>query len=392
MNSQLAPSLTLLKMSRYGMIGLLIGVGLTLISWIQGEGKGILYSYLVAHLFWTTLAWGALFFLLIHHLTNSVWSLAIRRLWENTAAVIPILGFLFLPVIVLNNLIYPWSDPHHIEAHRHLWEKKAVYLNPTFFTIRTVLYWVVLSFLALKLRAISLKQDTNPHEVSHRRFVKLAAPGMIAYAIVVSFAAFDWLMSLEWEWYSTIYGVYIAMGGCVAGMAFMTLMVYFVQNRSLIPFIRPASLYPDIGKLLFTFVILWAYMAFSQYFLIWYANLPEETQFYHHRWVGNWRWVSLALVFGHFVIPFFTLISHPAKRNPRLLAIVATGLLIMHYVDLYWNALPVLDRHNPHFRWSDLGMWVMIGGVFIGRLGKLSAQFPLYPKGEPSLTFSSQKS
>ncbi|MFN3821370.1 MAG: hypothetical protein ACK4OO_03470, partial [bacterium] len=369
-------------------------IALTLLS---GDIKGFSYSYLVAFIFWYTLSWGALVFLLIHHLTGSVWSIVIRRLWENIAGTIPIWALFFIPILILNSFIYPWTDPD-VVSHSPLLVKKSSYLNMPFFAIRGIIYWIILIFITIRMRKLPLTQDLTPHSVGRRDFVKIAAPGTILYAVVVTFAAFDWVMSVEPEWYSTIYGVYLAMGGCVASLAAMIGVIEFLRKRKVFHGIlgeaesihQPITVehYHDLGKLLFTFIILWAYMVFSQYFLIWYANIPEETAFYRHRWVGSWRWVSLMIVFGHFVLPFFVLISQPAKRNRVVLLSVSLGILFFHYVDLYWNVLPVLDKEGLKFRWSDLGTMLLLGGMFCLRQSRFVARSPLIPIGDPQLLAS----
>lgn len=385
-----------LKLGHIGLWASAAGLFFIALTVISGDIKGLSYSYLVAFIFWSTLSWGALFFLLIHHLTGSIWSVIIRRLWENIAGTIPIWGFFFIPILIMSNVIYPWADPN-VVSHSTLLLKKSSYLNFPFFAIRGISYWVILSFIAIRLRNLSLKQDVSPHLVERRDFIKVAAPGTIIYAVVVTFAAFDWAMSVEPEWYSTIYGVYIAMGGCAASLGAMIGTIEFLRKKNAYPRVLKeegihqlvtVEHYHDLGKLLFAFIILWAYMAFSQYFLIWYANLPEETVFYRHRWVGSWRWVSLAIVFGHFVLPFFFLMSQPAKRNRIVLLSVSLGILFFHYVDLYWNILPVVDESGLKFRWSDLGAMLFLGGVFCLRQSRWVAKTPLIPIGDPNLLAS----
>jgi hypothetical protein len=214
---------------------------------------------------------------------------------------------------------------------------------------------------------------------------------MILFAITVTFAAFDWLMSLDAHWYSTIFGVYIFSGGVVGVLAFMTLTVLYLRGRGVLRDQITIEQYHDLGKLLFAFLIFWAYMAFSQYLLIWYANIPEETIWYHHRWEGSWKNVSLLLVGGHFVVPFFILITRGAKRNLASMAMMSAWLLFMHGVDLYWIVMPGLHPHGAQLSWIDLGCLLGVGGTFCRIFWWKFTAGPLVPVGDPGWIASSSR-
>jgi hypothetical protein len=192
-------------------------------------------------------------------------------------------------------------------------------------------------------------------------------------------------MSLDPHWYSTIFGAYIFAGALVAVLAFMPLVLIYLQKRGIMTGMVTVEHYHDLGKLLFAFLIFWAYMAFSQYFLIWYGNIPEETIWFLHRWTGSWKAVTLVLVFGHFVIPFFILITRGAKRNLTMLKIFAVAMLIMHYIDLHWIVMPSLHHHGIHPSWVDLATMMAIGGAFAGRFWYAFTSRPLVPISDPKL-------
>jgi len=358
-------------------------VGAALCLWgVISDHRQFHFSYLVAFAFWTTIALGGLFFLMIHHLTGSVWSIVVRRFFEAVAKNLYLMAFLFIPVLVGAHELYHWSHPEAVATDTIL-QKKAGYLNVPFWTIRAALYFAIWSLLVWRLTALSERQDRG--EAVSGSFAKIAAPGMILFAFSATFAAFDWLMALDPHWYSTIYGVYIVMGGIMAMFALVVRMVNAARRQGALQGAVTAEHYHDLGKLLFAFMIMWAYMAFSQYFLIWYANLPEETIFYRHRWIGGWKAISLLLPLGHFAVPFFLLINRPAKRNPAFLGTIALGLLAMHWIDLYWNVIPILHPKGATFSYLDGATMLFTGGLFMAFLWKRLGARPLVPVNDPRL-------
>jgi hypothetical protein len=356
------------------------------IAGLMGSSERFYFSYLTAYLFWLGLGLGGLFITMLHHLTGSVWSVVFRRIAEALSSTLPLMALLFVPVALGIHNLYEWSHPEALSDP--ILAKKAGFLNPTFFIIRAVIYLGGWSFLAWKLRSLSLQQDENPHVDFKPRFVKVSAPGMIFFALSISFAAFDWMMSLFPHWYSTIYGVYFAMGSIMASMALIIVVTVRLQAMGILKETISAEHRHDLGKLVFAFMILWAYMAFSQYFLIWYANLPEETIYYHQRWIGSWKTVALMIVFGHFTIPFLLLISRPAKRHPAFLAVMAVWMMAIHYIDLYWNVMPVNAPEGAAVHHTDLTMLIALGGLFMFWFLRTLSSHPLVPVGDPKLSAS----
>jgi len=361
-----------------GILGLALALG-----GMSMHAEKFASAYLTAWLFWLGIGLGGLFLTMLHHLTGSIWSVAIRRIAEAAASTLPVMAVLFIPILLGIHDLYEWSHPEAL--HDHLLVKKAVWLNPTFFTIRAVIYLGIWSFLAWRLHAISVESDKGETAEHKSRMLKVAAPGMIIFALSVSFASFDWMMSLTPHWYSTIYGVYFAMGSIMAFLGFLIIAVARLQAKGALVGVITNEHRHDMGKLFFAFIILWAYMAFSQYFLIWYANLPEETIFYRQRWVGSWKAVSLLIVFGHFVLPFFLLISRPAKRNITLLSLICGWMLLMHYVDLTWNIGPTFSPEGLHITPWHLTSLIGIGGLVIYFFIRTLAKHPLVPVGDPRL-------
>lgn len=362
-----------------GLIGSVIGY--------STDREQFYFSYLTSFVFWCTLAVGALFFVMLHHLSGSVWSVVLRRLAENVMLVLPLLGLLFIPLFFGLSDLYSWSDPETLMADELL-QKKTAFLNPTFFSIRAIIYFGIWSVLALLLYRASLRQDKGHTAALTSTFSKISAPGMILFTLTVTFAAFDWLMSLEAHWYSTIFGVYIFSGSVVGFLGMFAVLTVYLHGKGVLVGIMSKDHFHDLGRLLFAFIIFWAYMAFSQYFLIWYANIPEETIWFLHRWMGSWKGVSLLIVFGHFVVPFFILITRMAKRSGVMLTIIGLWMLIMHWVDLHWVIMPTMHGDGFSLSWQDISTLVGIGGVVIWFFWTRVTAQPIIPVGDPKLNAS----
>jgi len=342
------------------------------------------HSYLTAIVFWITIALGGLFFILLHHLAGSVWSVVIRRIVENIMLLLPFLGILFIPVFFGVGDLYEWTDKN-IVAQDHILQWKASYLNVGFFIVRTIIYFLIWTALSYRLYRLSRQQDEGQTEHFHTRMRKTSAPGMILFAFTITFAAFDWLMSLDAHWYSTIFGVYIFTGTFLAILSFMVLYLRGLQSKGILGASVTVEHYHDIGKLLFAFTVFWAYISGSQYFLIWYGNIPEETIWFLHRWKGSWKIVSLGLVVSHFTIPFFVLLFRSAKRHPVALGSMAGLILLMHWFDLYWLVQPNLHTEGARFSWMDLSTTIGLGGLLLGWLWHRLCQQPLVPIKDPRL-------
>ncbi len=360
---------------RNALIAGVVGIALSVIGYFLNAGQ-FFRSYLVAYQFWLTVALGALFFVMLHHLVSAKWSIVLRRIAEVLSQGIPLMAILFIPVIAGMPYLYEWSHKD-IVAGDPILSGKAGYLNATFFIIRAVIYFAVWSYLARRLYKVSLEQDEGFKPEQVRKFRVTSAPGMIIYALTVTFASFDWMMSLDARWFSTIFGVYIFSGAVVGVLAIIIIIALYLRGKGILAESITVEHYHDLGKLLFAFVVFWAYIAFSQYLLIWYGNIPEETIWYRERWVGWWKAVSLLIVFGHFTVPFLILITRRAKRNPGFLAIMAGWMLIMHWVDLYWVAMPSISHDEVSVSWIDMATMLAVGGIFLWNFRRIFSKRPL---------------
>jgi hypothetical protein len=375
---------------KLGMLALVVGI-IGLIASAAGyfvDSKQFFFSYLTAFVFWLTLGLGGLFFVMLHHLVDAKWSVVLRRIAENLMRVTPIMVVFFIPLTLGLHELFHWTHADAVAADPIL-QSKEPYLNIPFFGIRAAVYFAVWLWLCIDLYRLSIRQDREGHtEGLTKKFRRLSAPGMLLFAVTVTFASFDWMMSLDAHWFSTIFGAYVFSGLFLGTLAMMTLIVMFLRANGQLTSVITEEHYHDLGKLMFAFLIFWAYMAFSQYFLYWYANIPEETIWYKHRWEGGWQVVSLIIVFGHFVIPFFLMLTRAAKRSAKMLTFLGIWFLVVHFVDIHWIVLPNLHKHGAHLSWMDFTTLVGIGGVFIWYLHRMFVSNKVVPVNDPGLETS----
>ncbi len=381
-----ADSLRINSVGSIGQLALVVGiVGLLASAYGYTTDKSqFMFSYLTAFMFWVSISLGALFFTLVHYLANAKWSVVIRRISEAIGSTFSILLILFLPILFGIHDLFHWSH-EEVVAVDEILQSKEGYLNPTFFIIRSLGYFVIWIFLSLFLFKKSTNQDTNPQDDFLKKVRKVAAPGMILFAFSITFASYDWLMSLDPHWYSTIFGAYYFSGSFLAFLSFMILIGKYFASRGILKDIITDEHYHDIGKFLFGFVIFWSYMAFSQYFIIWYANIPEETVWFLKRWEGSWVNMSLLLIFGHFVAPFILMITRWSKRNTFMLVLMAFWILFMRWVDLYWLIFPVHSESGVHLSWMDVTTLLGIGGIFVWFVLYQLTKNALIPIKDPEL-------
>ena len=343
-------------------------------------------SYLLAFTFWLHLGLGCLGLLMLHHLVGGRWSYVIQRLLETGALTLPLMAILFIPLIFGMSSLYPWTDSEHV-AHSELLTHKSSYLNTPFFLGRAILYWLVWVGLAYLLNRWSLAQDqTDDPALAVRlasRMRRLSAIGIILFMLTATFAAYDWLMSLEPEWFSSIYGLLFMAGQGIAAFAVAIIGLRYLTTHPTaanIPWIAWTKIFNDLGNFLLGFVMIWAYFAFSQYLIIWSANLPEETVWYAHRSQGGWQWIGVLLIGCHFALPFLILLSRRAKRHIPLLIFLAGLILCMRLIDLFWLIVPAFYPTGLHLHWLDLALLIGIGGIWLSYYLRQLAGKSLLPR------------
>lgn len=351
------------------------------------------HSYLFGYVFALDIALGALFWNLIHHVSDAGWSVGLRRIYENIHRAILPLGLLSIPLFIgiFCGQLHTWysfihGSPPDDEHLQHIWHVKSIYFDSTFFLARFILYFSIWISYSLLMRRWSFEQDRLGGATLTLRMQRWAPLGLVLLGLSSTFFAFDWLMSLQYTWFSTIYGVYFWVGGLRGSLSLAVLIVLTLHACGYLQKTITMEHLHDAAKIMFGLTIFWAYIAFSQYFLIWYGNMPEETQFYLLRRNGTWYDLSLLLPILYFVVPFFMLLPRAHKRSPRWLAASATLILFMHACDLYWQILPVLHPDTIHPHWMDAAAGVSFTGVLLLATLWGLQRAPVIPIRDPRLS------
>jgi hypothetical protein len=368
-----------------GGLGLLV----SLAAWVLWPDR-LLPSYLVAYVFWVGLALGCLGLTMLHHLVGGSWGMVVRRPMESGGMTLLPLALLFLPLALGLPRLYPWARPEEV-AHDLALQHKSLYLSVGFYLLRTVGYFMIWFVFAFLLDRLSAQQDRRSDHGPSRWLQSLSGPGLALLFLTGTFAAIDWLMSLEPNWSSTIYGALVVVGEALATLAMMiTVVVVLSADRPMAEAATPERL-NDLGNLMLAFTMLWAYMTFMQYLIIWSGNLPEEIPWYLRRTRGGWQLVALALSLFHFFLPFFYLLFRESKRQSRLIVRVALLVLVMHWVDLIWLVIPASsDPASPRIPWVELPLslvaMVGIGGVCTAFFIQHLKGRALVPLNDPNLS------
>lgn len=342
------------------------------------------YNNLIVLMFLTSIGLGALFMIGIEYLMGAVWSVPFRRVMEVLAGVLIVLPIVAIPVYFNMHDMYHWTH-HDVVMNDAILKSKEPYLNMTFFTVRIAVFFLLWIAFYFMITGNSRKQDKTGDQKLTTRNIRLSAVFMPVFAITLTFASIDWMMSLEPHWFSTMYGVYYFSGTILAAIAAGTFIIiklnengYFVKGIN-------SDHYYALGALLFAFINFWAYIAFSQYMLYWYANLPEETFWFIARWEGSWAYVSGILIFVHFVVPYFGLLSQPSKSNASRLKFMSLWILFAHIVDLFWLVMPTYSKEGVKFGWIEIGFPVLAIGIIIIVFSMLYKKMNMMPIGDPKL-------
>ena len=342
------------------------------------------HGYLVGFIFWTGITVGSLALLMLQHLTGGAWGLVIRRVLEASTRTFPLMLLLFIPVAIGLKHIYPWTDAAVMNSTAAL-QKKTAFLNPSFFIIRAFVYFAIWSTLAMALNWFSLQQDRAAGREVRKRMQMISGPGLVLTIICITFAAIDWVMSLDPSWYSTIYGLIFVAAWALSALAFTILVMSWLASRGPMNAVVQPRHSHDWGNLTLAFVMLWTYFAFSQYLLIWSGNLPEETTWYVARKHGGWGAIALAIVIFQFAFPFLMLLSRGTKKNAQRLAMLAALILVMRVIDVIWLIEPTYSRGDFVFNWMDYVAPIAIGGLWLGTFAWQLQKRPLLPLNDPQL-------
>lgn len=345
-------------------------------------------AYLTAFAWALSLTLGTLFFVVLQHLVRAGWSVVVRRLAEFFAAQAPLLAVLFVPILFGLHDLYHWTHAEAVAADPLLLGKKP-YLNLPFFLIRLIVYFVFWIWTGNFFLKQSVAQDESGDVAFTEKMQRMAPVAMLGFGLTTTFAAFDLLMSLDPHWYSTIFGVYFFSGSVLGAIALLVVTGVGLQRAGYLRRTITREHYHDLGKLLFAFVVFWAYIAYSQFMLIWYGNIPEETSWIMRRTAGGFGVIGLILLFGHFIVPFALLLPRSIKRSPGILFYPALWLLLVHYVDIYWLVMPEFGAATPGL--VDVLVFLGVAALWFGGAARLAARHALTPQQDPrldeSLTF-----
>ena len=369
------------KILRLGWIFLAVGLLLLAVAYLVEPGRAP-FSVNVLFLYVTSLASGAIFLVALEYIAGAVWSVPMRRVNEFLTGLTPLAVLVAIPVFLQMGSVFHWAHEGAMEADAILAGKKP-YLNFSFFSLRFLIVFVIWGFFALMFVRNSVRQDESRDQKLTTWNIRLAGLFMPVFAFTITVVAIDWGMSLEAHWFSTIYGVYYFSGTAVAAVAAATYIIVKLQETGYLPFLRRDHLY-SLGALEFAFINFWAYIAFSQFLLIWYANLPEETTWFIARWQGGWMWISILLIVVQFGVPYFALLSQDAKMDPMRLKFMSLWILMAHFVDLYWLVMPT---YSPDFSVgiSDAAVPFIVVGLVMLVLVYKFRKYRLVPIGDPKL-------
>ncbi|MBX7158556.1 MAG: hypothetical protein K1X66_09250 [Verrucomicrobiae bacterium] len=349
--------------------------------------RRFLIAYLFGFLFWSGVSLGCFGVLMLHHLVGGKWGFVIRRFLEAGLTLLPIFAILFLPILLGADHLYVWRNQSVVRQDPIL-RQQSLYLNPIGFDLRALLFfsvWVVMGWL---LNKWSLDQDERKDPTPTRRLRVLSGPGIVLYAITVTFAFVDWVMSLEMHWYSSIFPALVIVGQMLSALTWS--IVFILLFRRSFPFLQVLSAkhYHDLGNLLLALVLLWTYLTFSQLLIIYSGNLPHEIAWYRHRSQHGWQWIAGFLAVFHFAIPFFILLFRKAKCYPVSLLVIALGFIPVHAVAVYWYVLPSFYPQQIAWHWFDIVVWLGLGVVWLNFIFLRLRKNVWLPQNDPRFSWN----
>jgi hypothetical protein len=373
------------KLPIIGWSLLLIGVALTVLAFSIDNVRAS-YNLIIVLMMVFSIGFGSLFLIALEHIVGADWSVPFRRLTEIIAAVLFATPLIALPLFLNLDQVFSWLNPVVMDSDKYI-KNKSPYLNESFFVIRNIVVFLFMFLFYFLLVGRSLKQDKTGKADVKKWSTKISAIFLPIFAILITVVAMDWLMSLEPKWFSTIFGVYYFAGSVLAALAVLTFIaITLAENGYLSKYLNEDHYY-NFGALMFAFTNFWAYIAFSQFMLIWYANIPDETMWYMQRGGEGWMTISLGLIFIRFLIPYMALVTRPSKSNPFRLKIIAVWVFVAHYYDLYWVIMPEYTKktelHAPVYSWFEFTVPILVLGVIIVVFSLVAGKKNLMPIGDP---------
>ena len=344
-------------------------------------------SYLFAFIFWSGLAIGCLGIFFLHNVVGGNWGVAIRRLVESGVKTLPLVLLFAIPIFFALGTLYKWTDAGY-RAEHFATGHKAAYLNPVWFIIRTLLYFAIWIASGFRILTMANEHDRTGDRALFQRIKKRSAPALLVFVITTSLAFIDWIMSLESDWYSTIYGWMFTVGEVLLTFSFLVAVLVLLSKREPFSSFLTRQHYHDLGNLMLAFTMLWAYMSFSQFLIIWAENLPDEIPWYIRRFSGGWGYVGWTIAIFHFFIPFFLLLQRFVKKNASRLRTLAIWIIIMRILDVFWVVEPAFRQRGLEVYWTDIVALIGLGGIWLAYFIWNLKSRPLLAAHDPRDTYS----
>ena len=377
------------QMDRAQRIAIFVGVIALAVSCVGlfGDAAHFWQSYLFAYIFWAGLTLGCLGVFFLHNVVGGNWGVAIRRLVESGLKTLPLILVFAIPVFFALGTLYKWTDPTYRAEHFAVGHK-AAYLNPTWFIIRTLLYFAIWSFSGFRILSMANEHDRTGDPALFRRIKARSAPALLVFVLTTTLAFIDWIMSLEPEWYSTIYAWMFTVGQVLLTFSFLVAVLVLLSKREPFASFLTRQHYHDIGNLMLAFTMLWAYMSFAQFLIIWAENLPDEIPWYVRRFSGGWGYIAWTIAIFHFFVPFFLLLLRFVKKNPTRLRTLALWIIIMRMLDVFWIVTPAFRQRGLEVYWTDLVALIGLGGIWLAFFIWNLKSRPLLASNDPRDTYS----
>jgi hypothetical protein len=370
-------------MKQFGMIAGVLGVVLAVAGYFMSGADRFFQAYLVAYTFWMGVILGSMALLMVQHLSGGVWGIVLRRPFEAAVRTLPIMTVLFVPIIFGMHSLYEWTHPE--AANDAIIQSKAAYLNTPFFLVRQAIYFVIWNLMGFLLTKWSAEHDRTGDAALLGKLSKLSGGGLCVYFLTITFAMVDWTMSVNPHWFSTIWGMLYIGGQGLSAFAFGICVLVMLSQTAPLNRVLTTHHFHDLGKFLFAFLMLWAYLSFSQFLIIWSANIPEEIPHYLDRWENSWKYLSIFIIVGHFIVPYALLLSRDLKKNSGKLRVIATWILLARVADYYWHVAPELHKDGLSISLLDVALPLALGGVFISLFVSHLGGRSLLPINDPAL-------
>ncbi len=371
-------------MKQFGMIAGVLGVVLAVAGFFISGLDRFFQAYLVAYTFWMGVVLGSMALLMVQHLSGGVWGIVLRRPFEAAVRTIPFMAVLFIPILLGMHSLYEWSHEGITETDAII-RAKSPYLNVPFFYGRQAFYFIVWGTLGHLLTKYSAEHDRTGDPKLLDKLGVVSGAGLVIYFLTVTFAMVDWTMSINPHWFSTIWGMLYIGGQGLSAFAFGICVLVMLSQTAPLNRVLTSHHFHDLGKFLFAFIMLWAYLSFSQFLIIWSANIPEEIPHYLDRWENSYKYLSVFIIVGHFIVPYALLLSRDLKKNAGKLRFIATWILFARVADYYWHVAPELHKDGLSLSLLDVALPLALGGIFISLFVSQLGGRSLLPINDPAL-------